>query len=83
MTYTVIWKPSAHAELAEIWNSVSNRPVLADTANQMDRQLKMAPREQGESRAGSLRILFIEPLGVIYDVNDDDRIVSVVHIWTT
>jgi len=83
MTYTVVWKPDAHAELADIWTSAQDRQTVAEAANQIDQLLKTAPHQQGESRNSSLRIMFVEPVGVIYDVNEDDRIVSVAKVWIT
>ena len=82
MIYTVVWKSAAQDELADIWNSAQNRQSVTDAANQVDQLLKTAPHEQGEARSGTLRILFVEPIGVIFDVNDQDRIVSVVQVWT-
>jgi len=83
MTYTVVWKPDAHAELADIWTSSQNRQALSEATNHIDHLLKTAPHQQGESRDGSLRIMFVEPIGVIFDVSEDDRIVSVVNVWIT
>jgi len=83
MIYTVVWKPDAHAELAAIWTSAKNRQAVSEAANQIDQLLKTTPHQQGESRNGSLRIMFVEPVGVIYDINEDDRIVSVAKVWIT
>ena len=35
----------------------------------------------GESRGGTLRALFVQPLGVLYRVSDDDRLVTVIAAW--
>ncbi len=81
MNYTVVWKPAAHAELAEIWTSAQDRQAVADAANQIDQLLKTDPRQQGESRSGTMRIVFVEPIGIIFDVNEGDRLVSIAHVW--
>ena len=41
MTYTVLWKPSAEAELVRIWTEAAERTAVAAAANEIDRLLKM------------------------------------------
>ena len=82
MTYTVVWKPDAGDELARLWTDTATlRKSIAEAADTIDRLLKSDPLSQGESRSGSVRVLFIDPLGVFFHVDDDDRLVSVVKVW--
>ena len=82
MTYTVVWKPEAEEELARLWtNSAAARNSIAEAADTIDRLLKTSPRAQGESRSGAVRVLFVDPLGVFFHVDDDDRLVSVLRVW--
>jgi len=82
MKYTVTWKPDAEAELAAIWNAATDRSAIAQAANKIDHLLATNPAEQGESRTQSIRILFVEPIGIFFDVNDADLLVSVLRVWT-
>lgn len=81
MKYTVVWKPEAEEELARMWNEAQDRRELTAAANAIDRLLRTSPQDQGESRSGATRIMFVHPLGVIYDVEEQDRLVSVLSVW--
>jgi plasmid stabilization system protein ParE len=82
MTYTVVWKSAAEDELARLWtDAAAERRSIADAADTIDRVLKTNPRAQGESRSGDVRVLFVDPLGVFFHVDDDDRLVSIVRLW--
>ena len=82
MKYTVIWKPSARRELAEIWNDASDRQAVADAANEIDRRLAVDPEHEGESRESGFRVIFITRLAASYHVSLSDRLVSVLRIWS-
>jgi hypothetical protein len=77
MKWTVIYRPDAANELARIWLDAIDRQAIANAANSIDRQLAMAPLVVGESREGNSRILFESPLTVFYDVDEQDRQVTV------
>jgi hypothetical protein len=81
MTYTVVWSKSALAELAELWNSASDRRKLSDAANQIDLILKFDPYARSESREQDLRILLESPLAVLFGVSDADLLVTVRAVW--
>jgi plasmid stabilization system protein ParE len=79
--YTVLWRPSAEQNLAEIWTKAVDRGAVARAADSIDRLLAQDPVSQGESRAGNTRVLLVEPLGVYFDVEADDRRVWVFDVW--
>jgi plasmid stabilization system protein ParE len=82
MSYTVVWKPASEEELARLWTNAEAAPnSIAEAADTIDRLLKTNPLAQGESRSGAVRVLFIDPLGVFFHVDDEDRLVSVVRVW--
>jgi hypothetical protein len=81
MRYTVIWTPTALNVLAAIWNQAEDRNAVTAASNEMDRVLAAAPREQGESRKGNVRVMFANPLGVEYEVIEDDLKVEVLAVW--
>jgi plasmid stabilization system protein ParE len=81
MTFTVVWKPSAEAMLAHLWNTAADRNEVQRAADAIDAQLRRNPLTVGESRGDSLRLLIIHPLGVHYQVSEDDRLVLVLKVW--
>jgi plasmid stabilization system protein ParE len=83
MTYTVVWKPAAEAELAELWMTAADKPALAQAANEIDDRLAKEPIALGESRSGSTRVWFVGPLGVTFEIREDDRLVRVIDVWST
>jgi plasmid stabilization system protein ParE len=83
MKYTVVWKPEAERQLAEIWVDTVYREAVTAAANQVEEILRARPGDAGESRGGCRRILVVEPLVVQFDVFDEDRSVRVLRIRMT
>jgi plasmid stabilization system protein ParE len=81
MKYTVIWRPDAEDELAELWLAGPDRTEIAQAADQIDVVLGQNPLTAGESRGGGERVFFERPLGVVYRVSQDDRTVVVWAVW--
>lgn len=82
MKYTVVCSVAADGELAAIWIAAEDRKAVSDAANDIERALAEAPFDHGESREGSLRILFVAPLGVQYVVQPEDHRVVILQFWT-
>jgi len=80
MNYTVVWKPDAENELADVWLKTTDRSDLAVAANRLEQALGRNPSGIGEAVHGITRIVFEGPLGVVYDVSDDDRLVTVLKL---
>jgi plasmid stabilization system protein ParE len=81
MNYTVVWKPEAERRLAEIWNQATDRNAVARATHVIDTILGSDPEAAGESREEGFRVLFQRPLGVMFEVSPDDRMVRVVSVW--
>ena len=81
MTYSVVWRPSAEAKLASIWNEADDRDAVARAGDTIDSLLRTAPLTVGESRADTSRILIVDTLAVYYDVHEDDQLVAVWAVW--
>jgi hypothetical protein len=58
-----------------------DREAITNVARALDRRLARNPMEQGESRPNGLRIAFELPLGVLYEIREDQRLVQVVAVW--
>lgn len=83
MRYTVAWKPSAEQELAQAWLDATDRAAITAAANQIDMLLQVEPQEQGESRSGATRILFVPPLAAHFEVDEPQQYVDVLRVWQT
>jgi plasmid stabilization system protein ParE len=81
LSFRVFWSAHAEEQLEEIFHHAADRPSLARVAREIDHFLAAEPRDFGESRQESVRIGFILPLGVLYDVLDDVATVIVYDVW--
>jgi hypothetical protein len=81
MNFTVVWKPSAEAMLAHLWNTAPDQNAVARASDLIDDLLRRDPLRVGEQRSDQLRILIVPPLAVHYEVLEDDCIVRVVKVW--
>jgi hypothetical protein len=81
--YRVQWAGLALNQLTAIWTEGDSniRRLITSAVGQIDRQLADNPSECGESRSGPDRILFSAPLGIIFNVGADHRIVRVLRVW--
>ena len=82
MNYTVLWDPAAEQELADVWITAADRAAVTSAADEIDRRLRRDPEQQGESRDDGRRVLLVSPLGVLFRVLPDDRIVRVIQVWS-
>ena len=81
MKYTVLWVPKAEQELAAIWMKSTRRRKVTTAAHRIDQRLRRNPETAGESREQGRRILHESPLGVLFRVEPEDRIVHVLTVW--
>ena len=81
--YTVQWARSALDKLAKEWINADStgRWAITHAIGQIDDELQLAPHHVGESRPTGRRIIFVAPLGVVYKVISEDRIVHVLDVW--
>jgi hypothetical protein len=81
--YVVRWRKSALDRLAELWLEAEDRNNITTRAvEEIDHTLARVSNATGESRSDSTRVYFVPPVGVFYDVDVVDEIVSVLHVWT-
>jgi plasmid stabilization system protein ParE len=81
MKFTVVYAPEAERQLMELWLDAAARRAVTAAADAIDEILASNPIEIGESRPEGMRILFVEPLAVIFRVQVEDRIVIVTEVW--
>ena len=81
MKYTVLWIPQAERQLAALWIDAKHRDAVTQAAHQIDELLRFDAPAAGESRAAGQRIVIVPPLGILFVVNRQDRLVHVVDVW--
>jgi len=77
MIWTVVWFDSAQNHLADLWMQAPDRAAVSAAANAMDQSLRRDPYQNSESRIGNNRIMFAPPLGISFDISEEDRLVTV------
>jgi len=73
MKYTVCWKPLAEDQLAEIWLEASDRTVVTNASDEIERLLAIDPERLGQSRGGQKRVLVLPPIAVSYEVSPAEK----------
>jgi hypothetical protein len=81
MRYRVLWAPFAEASLERLLRESNGATALAVAAREIDGCLFAAPMAFGESRYDAVRIGFVYPLGVQFEVMEDVRTVVVYDVW--
>jgi hypothetical protein len=82
MSHEVAWKKSAENQLAQIWmDAGAHRQLVRAAADRMDANLQSHPYQDSESRWGRTRILIDAPLAVLFEVDDDKKLVDVMKVW--
>lgn len=81
--FTVRWKKSAANELARLWTDADSelRGLITTATHQLDQHLGTDPLAESESRPEGRRVLFFFPLGVTFQIEADERTVSVLRVW--
>lgn len=84
MRYDVRWGLRAEQLLAAVWLAAADRQAVTRAATWFDDQLARSPLELGESRASSVhRLAFYAPLGIEFEVIEDDKRVVVQAVFGT
>lgn len=83
MKYRLRWERTALDELTSAWLAAdaATRQAITVATHALEEQLRTNPTEQGESRSGGRRILHVPPLGITFRVDDQNYVVSVLHVW--
>lgn len=81
--FQVQWSREATEALADLWvrGDSEVRAALSVAATRIDKLLKRDGPEVGESRPGDMRIMFVPPLGVVFQVSSDGRTMRVADLW--
>lgn len=80
MKFTVVWKPAAERQLADIWLEATDRNSVTAATEALESALSTRPDDVGESRPLDCRIAFVAPLALTFRVTVADRLVEVVSV---
>ena len=80
MSYRVFWTPHAEAQFERTVRQSRNPSVMVAAARRIDAELATKPLDFGESRYESVRIGFVLPLAVHYEILEDVRTVIVYDV---
>ena len=80
--FTVRWSKTALDSLAELWLEAEDRTLVTAAVAEIDRTLARDPLTAGESRSEEIRVLFVPPLGVFFEIDDSLDTVRVLRTWT-
>jgi hypothetical protein len=81
--FRVEWIQQALDELTSIWMQAdsSMRQAITVATHSIDTELQVNPYRSSESRDDEERVLFVYPLAVQIEVDLQQRIVWVLHVW--
>jgi hypothetical protein len=81
--FRVEWVQIALDELTNIWMQADSslRKAITSSTHMIDRELQDNPFQQSEFRDDEERVLFVYPLGVQFEVDLQERIIWVLHVW--
>jgi hypothetical protein len=81
MKYRVFWSPNAELQLETLLAKDEYRTSIARAARDVDGHLISDPLAFGESRYENVRVGFVLPLGVEYEILNDVFTVIVNGVW--
>lgn len=83
MRYTVDWLTAALDELAVVWLAAADRSAVTRAAHRLELALTRHPLVVGFARDSSVNRTAIDlPLGVDYEIIEDDKLVRVIRVWS-
>ena len=83
MNYSVTWTPGAEQELAAVWLAAADRNAVTQASYRLDQDLAQDPFGRGFERSSSVdRTATDLPLGIDYEVIEDDKLVRVLRVWS-
>ena len=78
MNYRIDWTPGAEQQLAAVWMAAADRPTVTTAVNRLEARLERNPLQIGHRLDSSVhRVAYAAPLGIEYEVIEDDKRVIV------
>jgi hypothetical protein len=81
--FSIYRSPAAVSSLSETWAYADDdfRLAILRATHLIDQRLRHDPQRRGESRGQGTRILFQGPLGVLYEVDEEKKLVRILRTW--
>ena len=81
MNYQVFWASRADTQLVELWLGSRRRSAVSASVHRIEASLARCPEDIGESRSNGFRVAFDSPIGIVFRIDEANRLVSVVAVW--
>ena len=81
MSYRIEWIPDALQDLAAVWLASKDRNVVTFAANEIESVLSLFPNSAGELSFDTVREYAVPPLGVEFEVDNVNNIVTILSVW--
>jgi hypothetical protein len=83
VNYTVIWVPDTVPELAAVWLAAPDRNAVTAASHRLGQDLARDPYATGFPRNSPVNRTAIDlPLGIDYEIIEDDKTVRVLRVWS-
>lgn len=83
MSYIVHWTDAALDELAVVWLAAADQNAVTAASHQLELEIVANPTGRGLFRASSANYTAVDlPLGIEYDVIEDDKTVRILRVWS-
>ncbi len=83
MNYAVIWVPTAEDELMKVWIAAPDQLAVTQAAHRLEQALIQHPFAIGIVRNSSVNRTATDfPLGIDYEIIEDDKLVRVLRVWS-
>jgi hypothetical protein len=81
--FRVLWNPFADEKLQELIAEADEPALISSAADGINRLLVDSAPSYGESREDGVRIAFNTPLGILFEVFEDEHTAVVERVWRT
>jgi hypothetical protein len=81
MKYTVVLSPVAEHQLAEAWLQAPDKMRVTHAFDRIEKLLKEDAHLLGRVHPSGWRVIGIWPIGVTFQVSDDDRLVTIKSVF--
>jgi hypothetical protein len=81
--FSIYRHQSALVPLREVWEKADAalRDAILRASETLDQILAHDPSAQGEGRDGPVRILLQAPMGVLFEVDEEKKLVRILRAW--
>lgn len=83
MKHYVFWMPHADEKVQQLLSESEDPATTILVVREIENWLKWNPQEFGESRYDNVRVAFMAPLGVQFEILEDPPTIIVMNVWRT